>query len=307
MNLDLLMSSVVGRASADEHGELSQRILSGEEEARLKLGVKMAEDEYRHFECEVVAAAPDRRSFCFHHQRITEKSVLLIHGFTACPYEMRELGEVLFKQGYNVIGIRLAGHGTNADDFAKYNRFHWKESAQKGLGIAGLMGEEVIVIGESMGGTIAAWLGATFPQVISRLILCAPCFRIANPFAPLMLSRLFRKLIPKNDMGVRYEWQFDYWYRVIPTSGIAELVKLAAEVRKLGPKITMPIVIFQAENDTIVKPRGAVEFYNTLTSLKPDQKKLYLLKDGHHNLTIDLNPNKAEVFEGILEYIGGYF
>ena len=38
--------------------------------------------------------------------------VLLIHGFTGTPAELRELGEILHKRGHTVQGLLLSGHGT---------------------------------------------------------------------------------------------------------------------------------------------------------------------------------------------------
>ena len=38
-------------------------------------------------------------------------AVLLIHGYTGTPAEMRPLGDYLQQLGYTVLGVRLAGHG----------------------------------------------------------------------------------------------------------------------------------------------------------------------------------------------------
>lgn len=54
----------------------------------------------------------------------SSKGVLLIHGFTGSPSEMVLLGEYLYKQGYTVLGVRLAGHGTNVEEMAITN---WQE------------------------------------------------------------------------------------------------------------------------------------------------------------------------------------
>lgn len=153
--------------------------MNGGDRDRLKFALLLAETEYNHPECEKAGTKPDQRSFCFHHQKITETSFLLIHGFTACPFEMREMGEVLYRQGYNVFGVRLAGHGTTVNDFARYGATDWKNSAKQGLAISSLPGRRVIVIGESMGGVLTVILGRDFPDLISKLILCAPAFRSA--------------------------------------------------------------------------------------------------------------------------------
>ena len=41
--------------------------------------------------------------------------VILTHGFTGTPAEMLLLGRYLHAQGYTVLGIRLAGHGTTPE------------------------------------------------------------------------------------------------------------------------------------------------------------------------------------------------
>ena len=38
--------------------------------------------------------------------------VLLLHGLTDSPYSLRALGEALHAKGYQVLGLRLPGHGT---------------------------------------------------------------------------------------------------------------------------------------------------------------------------------------------------
>ncbi|HOP74217.1 MAG TPA: alpha/beta fold hydrolase [Bacillota bacterium] len=269
-------------------------------EERFQRGLKMAEAEYHHPDCEKSGAADGCRSFCFHHHRPTEQAVLLIHGFTACPYEMLELGQFLCSRGHNVFGVRLAGHGTHVSDFAKTTGADWEASAQKGLEIAASLGRKVTVIGESMGGALAVLLASSYPDCVHRLVLCAPCFEIANPMAYLARYAFIRKVVPQTDMGVALEWQRQYWYGKIPTKAVAELVTVAGKARKLAPEIKAPVLVIQAENDQMVRWQGARRFFEKLASSK---KTLKLFESGHHNLTIDLNPQKQQVFEWILKFI----
>lgn len=282
--------------------KIQEAIVAGDQ-ARLDLALSFTEAEYNHPECERAGTKLDQRSFCFHHQKITDKSFLLLHGFTACPYEMRELGEVLYRQGHNVFGARLAGHGTDVNDFSKYGAADWKASAQQGLGISSLLGKQVIVIGESMGGSLAALLARDFPNLINKLILCAPAFRFVNRMAYLAKWSLVRKLIPQNDMGIQYDWQRPYWYGIIPTSRVAELVKIAQEGRAIGSKIKVPTLIIHAKNDKIIKYQGSKKYYKTFTGLDADEKIQILFSNGHHNLTVDLNPRKDDVFKWINEFV----
>lgn len=286
-----------------EDGVKFQKAYEGGDKARLKLALALADEEYHHPECEKLSTRPEQRSFCFTHEKITEKSVLLIHGWTACPFEMRELGEFLFKQGYNVFGSRLAGHGTCIEDFNKYTYKDWESNTQKGLGIAALLGRETIVIGESMGGLLAVILAASFPNLVKKTVLCAPGFKFVDPKAEFAVYKLTRLLIPMVDMGPLKDWQEGYWYTKIPSARVAELVWVARKARSLGAQIISPTLIIQAENDLLVKANYAKVFFNSLCKLGPTQKKLILFPDGHHNLTIDLNPQKRQVFNWISEFI----
>ncbi len=300
------MKQAYQKSFADEWfklGDEFEAAIAGGDQARLELALSLAEAEYNHPECVRAGTKAKQRSFCFHHQKITAKSFLLIHGFTACPYEMRELGENLYGQGHNVFGVRLAGHGTSVSDFAKTKALDWKKSVKQGIGISSLLGRRVIVIGESMGGALAAILGRDFPGLIEKLILCAPAFQFVNRMAPLTRWGLVRKFIPQNDMGIQYDWQRPYWYGVIPTSAVAELVKVAGEGQKAGPEIKAPTQILHALDDRIIRHQGSKIFYRSLSGLAADDKQLILFPKGHHNLTIDLNPRKAEVFEWINDFI----
>ena len=52
--------------------------------------------------------------------------VLLIHGFTGTPKEMRWMGEYLANQGFTTLGIRLVGHATDPQDML---RVRWRDWA----------------------------------------------------------------------------------------------------------------------------------------------------------------------------------
>ena len=51
--------------------------------------------------------------------------VLLIHGFTGVPGEMLLLGQFLHQQGYTVLCMRLAVHGTTPMDMAHMSGEDW--------------------------------------------------------------------------------------------------------------------------------------------------------------------------------------
>jgi len=54
-----------------------------------------------------------------------DKAVLLVHGMTGSPYEMRYLARRLHKVGFTVKAPYLAGHGTTLEDIKKTTWQDW--------------------------------------------------------------------------------------------------------------------------------------------------------------------------------------
>lgn len=61
----------------------------------------------------------------FRLQGKTDVGFLLVHGFEDSPYTMRNIGELLHREGHTVIAPLLPGHGTNIRDFARTRYEHW--------------------------------------------------------------------------------------------------------------------------------------------------------------------------------------
>ena len=55
--------------------------------------------------------------------------ILLVHGFTATPAEVRLLAKILHERGFTVAGPLLPGHGTKPEDL---NRVRWQDWVEEG-------------------------------------------------------------------------------------------------------------------------------------------------------------------------------
>ena len=58
------------------------------------------------------------------------EALLLIHGYTGTPAELRPLGERLNACGYTVLGPRLAGHGGSLADLTASRAEEWYASVE---------------------------------------------------------------------------------------------------------------------------------------------------------------------------------
>ena len=112
------------------------------------------------------------------HGRRTERSLLLLHGFTNCPQQFDALGKRFFEMGWNVLIPRYPRHGYSnrlttsvaelrlEDLLAVANR-----SAEAGAGLGG----RLTVAGLSLGGILTGYLAQT-REGIEHAVLIAPMF-----------------------------------------------------------------------------------------------------------------------------------
>lgn len=226
-----------------------------------------------------------------------EHGVLLVHGFTGAPSEMRLAGEYLHNLGYAVLAPRLPGHGTTPREMAKTTWNHWYGNVEDGYHLLAGVCSTVSVVGLSMGGLLALKLASEYP--LKRLaVLSAPIY-IANKQLPLLpLYRLFTDFVPKKrkrlpDIGEDYS----ITYEVTPLSSLSSLLALIKEVDALLPSIHVPTLVVQSKKEHTVKPESAQHIYDNLGST---EKKLVWLNNSGHIVTLDRE--RDTVFQEISQF-----
>src|SRR3954470_21036994 len=100
------------------------------------------------------------------HGQKTRRAVVLIHGLTNCPQQWAPFADVLHARGINVLLPRMPHHGL-ADRLTS-DRGNLRSDELRALGdqvvdIATGFGGEVVVVGISAGGIVAAWAGQFRP------------------------------------------------------------------------------------------------------------------------------------------------
>ncbi len=183
---------------------------------------------------------------------------LLSHGFTGTPKEMRPLGEALNRLGYTVLGIRLAGHATDPDDMRRSTWRHWAASVEDGYHLLRGVTEKVVLMGLSMGGSLALYTAARFP-VAGVVAMAAPHHLPRDPRLPLIpLLSLVRPYDPKGPpQWVDKEALKELvTYPVTPTRSYLELHLLLGEMRASLPRITAPVLLLYGREDPVVPAAG---------------------------------------------------
>jgi carboxylesterase len=141
---------------------------------------------------------PRSRTQASLHGRRTRRVVVLVHGLSSSPHMWRVLQAQLFERGDNVLMARLPHHGLSDRMTAELQKLTAEELVAHGdavVDIAAGLGEEVVVVGISLGGVLAAWLAERRADVHTAVIVnpnfSAPHLRGA---AARMLTNALRAL-----------------------------------------------------------------------------------------------------------------
>jgi carboxylesterase len=226
--------------------------------------------------------------------------ILLVHGFTASPTELRPLGEYLHQTGFSVLGLRLAGHGTSVEDLSHTTRHDWQQSVLAGYAELAQCCDSIVAIGLSMGGVLCCQLATQCP--LAGLCLLAPSFHIRSPL--LFLTPWLRGLLQprkKSKATLAYYDQHQLFsYPSMPIPALAELYRLLSRVRPLLPRIEAPCRIYMGLRDHTVVPASALSIFNALGS---ERKGLGLLPASGHILSVE--PDAPQLFASVLRFVQG--
>lgn len=131
--------------------------------------------------------SPECATRLFTPGRRTERVIIFLHGFTNCPAQFVPLAEQFVARGYSVYIPRVPHHGFAdrlTEDLARLSADELVRFASRSVDLARGLGEQVAVVGLSMGATIAAWI-AQHRGDVAQVTLIAPLFQITGlpPFA----------------------------------------------------------------------------------------------------------------------------
>lgn len=179
---------------------------------------------------------PASQTRLWSHGTKTTRAVLYLQGYTDSVQQFAPLGDVLFARGYTVFAPRLPYHGYKD----RMNRDHGQltipemlEWTNKVTDIGIGLGEQLTVMGLSLGGVLATWV-AQYREV-ERVLLVAPAYgigmlpwRMTKPAAQVLkrLPNLFMWWDPR----VREQAGFEYTYPRFATRTLAQVFILGSEL-----------------------------------------------------------------------------
>ncbi|MDR6936715.1 alpha/beta fold hydrolase [Luteibacter sp. 3190] len=235
--------------------------------------------------------------------------VLLIHGLTGTPTEMRLVGKGLNRAGYTVVGVQLAGHCGSEDDLLATTWQDWYASVEAAAEELRGRVDRLFVAGLSMGALLALRLAAMRPDWIDGVGVFGATFRydgwsIGWTGRLSFLLPLFKRLgigqrrsfIEQPPYGIRDErlraqvsaamFSGDSEAAGLPGNpwpALAEMVKLSRDVRRRLPQVVAPCFIAHAADDDVASIANA----DLVARRVRGPIEMLLLADSYHMITID--------------------
>lgn len=234
------------------------------------------------------------------------KGVLLLHGLTGAPSEMKPVGRVLHRRGFSLYAPMLAGHGGTEADLLKTDWRDWVESAKRAYLEFAQEVDEVYVAGICAGGAIGLELCAAFPQIkgaaaysmlfeydgwnMPKITLGAPVIQaVAN--LPGLRALSFTQPHPYGFKDERLRGLAENALDSLIPGALArmpmgcmyQLYRLARHVEQIAPTIKAPVLIVHAAEDDMANPRNAYR----LSAALGGPSEVALLEDSYHMVHVD--------------------
>lgn len=232
-------------------------------------------------------------------------AVLLVHGLSDSPYNMRGLAETFVAQGYYVLALRLPGHGTLPSGLLKIRWRDWYGAvvlAAKHAASKAGAGHPFMAGGHSTGSALLTLYSlrsledSTLPRP-ERLFLVSPAIGISKAavLTNIVAGLSFMPYFEKSKWIDVYPEYDPYKYNSFPVNAANQIHKLTGvlhgaitEAGEAGRLDRMPrVTVFQSVVDSTVT---AAEVVRGLLRLLP--------RGGHELVVFDIN--RRALLEGLL-------
>ena len=242
-------------------------------------------------------------------------TIVLIHGLTGTPNEMKFLATFLNKRGYSVICPRLAGHG---EPIRVLKHARWQEfyESVRSIFTSGELTDSkgpVFTSGLSMGALLALLVAYEFKERVAGVSCLAPTLfydgwnspgsEVFLPLAyytPLKYFAYFKEEPPygiKNEAMQERIHQYyggakldsmenvaQYGYPYFPVTLLYQLHLLVKYLVKKLPLMDFPVQLIQAKDDDMASVKNSKFIYDRIRS---ETKEMILLYDSYHVITAD--------------------
>ena len=252
----------------------------------------------------VARRAPD---YSFRLDGGAGKAVLLIHGMTGAPGEMKFLAKRLHRRGLSVAAPLLAGHGLDAAALLRTRWEDWLGTVRGAFDRLQADHDEVSVAGICVGGALGLALCAEDQRVAAAAVYSmtylydgwnmAPWNRaitpLLKPFArlPVIRELSFTEPYPfglkderlREGMAATQGSVIPGALDRIPLGAMGEMHALSDHLDRVAGRVRQRVLILHATDDDMSHPRNALRLRDALGGAA----EVRMLDDCYHMIHVD--------------------
>ncbi len=242
----------------------------------------------------------------------TKYAVVYLHGFSASHEEGNPIHLNFAKRyGFNLYLSRLSRHGLAGEEsMTALTPNDLIESAKEAIAIGQLLGDDVIVVSTSTGGTLSIYLAGANPELIDAMILFSPNIEIADQSSKILTmpwGLQLGKLIAGEFRGSEDKnrpLENQYWtakYRIEAIVALQSLLDVTM-TQEVFSKIRQPYLLgYYYKNEIEKDPTVSIEAilrFDKQTTTPSEQKYVVAFSEvGEHVLASYLKSRDLESVE----------
>ena len=227
-----------------------------------------------------------------------KRAVLLLHGFTGNPNDVKRLGRYLAERNYTVHAPLYKGHGLDPLTLVQSNPHEWWDSVVEGYDILREKGyEEIAVAGVSLGGVFSLKLGVERPM---KAIVTMSAPAIAKSPDSLQ-SRIVDYAINYKKLSGKYDPSKDTREAISELVQMPSLTTLQTMINETSSKlntVNTPVHVLRGLEDDPYYCESADLIYS---SVKSRIKSVKTFVNSGHILT--LGKEKELVYEEVFRFL----
>ena len=202
----------------------------------------------------------------------TPLAIVYVHGFSASRQDTAPLAARIAGQLHaNLYSTRLTGHGRGSEAMLEGSVNGWLNDMHEAMEIGKRLGQRVVLMGISTGGTLAVWQAAhSNRDELAALVLLSPNFGPADHRTEILTwpwgGRLAELLVGKTRSWKPVnEAHGRYWTSSYPVRALVPMMGLVKLTRSLDwQTIKVPTLVIYSPDDQTVDTRAIIAAFQQM-------------------------------------------
>lgn len=260
-------------------------------------------------------------------ERKGSTAVLLVHGLTGTPAEMKHFGRVLFRKGLTVACPELAGHCTSVEALKATKWKDWYQSVENAFDALRNEYDQVFIAGLSMGALLALLVAAKKKSEVAGVILLSSTFFYDGWNVPKLKQKFLLPIVLYTPLKYFLHWEETAPYGIkcertralvaaildnkdaktadkigyfkTPATVILESVRLIKATQKCLTNVICPALIVHSTEDDMASLENA---YYVEKNISSKHIETMYVDDTYHVLTLD--KRKDDIAKRVVGFCG---